>query len=256
MNIKMIVSDLDHTLLRNDNTISGFTLNVLEEFKNRGGKIVLATGRNQNNAKKYEAMVHADGLVCLNGSVASCEDEILYEKYMDERKVKELVDELLKIENSNLAIAYPTKILTNNKKFVKEEVRDYCDFNEFPIMEIQKISCFTENTEAVRNINFDLYDCRMIENASESDYFVIMQKDIDKINGITQICKHFNLTLDEVAAFGDDFNDCTMLVACGIGVAVENASEHVKLIANEVCESNESDGVAKWIKKNCLEEIK
>lgn len=55
-----------------------------------------------------------------------------------------------------------------------------------------------------------------------------------------------------MVAFGDDFNDIGMLKLCGKGIAMENAIQQVKDIADEICPSNENDGLAKWIEKHCL----
>ena len=62
-----------------------------------------------------------------------------------------------------------------------------------------------------------------------------------------------NTTCSGIAAFGDDFNDIGMLRLCGTGIAMENAIEEVKGVADEVCASNEKDGVAEWIEKNLLQ---
>ena len=53
-----------------------------------------------------------------------------------------------------------------------------------------------------------------------------------------------------MVAFGDDFNDIGMLQFCGKGIAMKNAIPEVKAIADEICLSNEEDGVAKWITEN------
>ena len=55
-----------------------------------------------------------------------------------------------------------------------------------------------------------------------------------------------NLPPEKTAAFGDDFNDIGMLKFCGIGVAMGNAIAEVKSIADDVCLTNDEDGLAKW----------
>ena len=52
--------------------------------------------------------------------------------------------------------------------------------------------------------------------------------------------------------FGDDFDDAESMQLCGLGVAVENAIPEVKAVADEVAESNDADGVAKWIETHVL----
>ena len=76
------------------------------------------------------------------------------------------------------------------------------------------------------------------------------QKAATKEKAIEELCRHLNIESSQIAAFGDDFNDIGMLKLCGKGIAMENAIEEVKNAADQVCASNEKDGVAKWIEDN------
>ena len=58
--------------------------------------------------------------------------------------------------------------------------------------------------------------------------------------------------INSFVAFGDDVNDIDMVQRCGIGVAVSNAIDAVKEVADYICDSNDDDGVAKWIELNLL----
>ena len=64
--------------------------------------------------------------------------------------------------------------------------------------------------------------------------------------------EQFNVSLNEVAAFGDDRNDIEMLRICGIKVAVTNALDEVKAVADYVCGDCDEDGVAKWLEEYVL----
>ena len=81
---------------------------------------------------------------------------------------------------------------------------------------------------------------------------MIMRKEATKSNGINYLAKLYGIDIKDVIAFGDDYNDVDMLKFCGIGVCVKNAVNDAKEVADEVCETNENDGVAKWIVKNVL----
>ena len=64
------------------------------------------------------------------------------------------------------------------------------------------------------------------------------------------IANEFNIDKSEIVAFGDDMNDKEMLVSMGSGVAMGNAIEEVKVIADYICDTNDNDGVAKWLDEN------
>ena len=65
-------------------------------------------------------------------------------------------------------------------------------------------------------------------------------------------CVMIRLYPSEIVSFGDDTNDIDLLDFCGISVAMENALDNVKKSANEICDTNENDGVAKWLEENVL----
>ena len=82
---------------------------------------------------------------------------------------------------------------------------------------------------------------------SDIPWYKLSKKAATKEKAIEELCRHMNITSSEIAAFGDDFNDIGMLKLCGKGIAMQNAIEEVKNAADEVCETNENDGVAKYI---------
>jgi hydroxymethylpyrimidine pyrophosphatase-like HAD family hydrolase len=73
-----------------------------------------------------------------------------------------------------------------------------------------------------------------------------------KWRAVQEVMSHYEIGEDEVVVFGDDVNDLEMVRECKVGVAVMNAIDEVKAVAKHICESNEDDGVAKWLKKNVL----
>lgn len=87
---------------------------------------------------------------------------------------------------------------------------------------------------------------------SENRIAMIMNKQATKANGIQLLAQRHGITMDQVAAFGDDYNDIDMLQACGIGIAVANALDAVKETADEICETNDNDGVTRWIEAHLL----
>ena len=66
------------------------------------------------------------------------------------------------------------------------------------------------------------------------------------------IANEFNIDKSEIVAFGDDMNDKEMLVSMGSGVPMGNAIEEVKMIADYICDTNDNDGVAKWLDENII----
>ena len=84
---------------------------------------------------------------------------------------------------------------------------------------------------------------------SDIPWYKLSKKGATKEKAIDALCKHLELSPLQIAAFGDDFNDIGMLKLCGKGIAMSNAIDEVKAIADKICLSNEEDGVAKCIAK-------
>ena len=243
----MIILDLDKTLLNSENQISKYTLNVLNEYRNHGGKIVIATGRAITRSKKYYEQISACGLITLNGSVTYYDNEIIAQTPINKDKVYDMIQKLLTIEGMSMAVCYPDYMITSNKKYEVPGVNDYCDMKQFSLDEIQNIKAFSDNYEAMDAIDYDYYGCKKITSQKEDGFHVIACKDVDKVNGIKVLCNHLGIKLENTIAFGDDYNDLEMLKHCGIGVAMENASEMVKDVADKITLSNNEDGVGVWL---------
>ena len=79
---------------------------------------------------------------------------------------------------------------------------------------------------------------------------MVMNKKARKRNAVAEIARHFAVSLADVVAFGDDYNDIEMLRDCGTGVAVGNAISDVKAVADYIIDSNDEYGVAKWLEEN------
>ena len=89
-------------------------------------------------------------------------------------------------------------------------------------------------------------------NVSRDGLAMIMHKEATKSNGILAIADEFNISKNEIIAFGDDVNDKEMFLNCGLSVAMDNAIDEIKRMADYICESNDNDGVAKYLENSIL----
>ena len=87
---------------------------------------------------------------------------------------------------------------------------------------------------------------------SKVNFLEIVAPHVSKGETLAFMGERLGIGLEDMVSFGNSENDISMLQATGHSVAVGNAEEHVKTIAKEVCDTNEKDGVAKWIEANVL----
>jgi len=76
---------------------------------------------------------------------------------------------------------------------------------------------------------------------------MVMHKDALKSKAVAALAEYWNIERREIVAFGDDMNDIDLLKWCGTGVAMGNALDEVKAAADDMCDTNDNDGIAKWL---------
>lgn len=269
MNIKMIALDLDRTLLRDDKSISEYTLKILDECKKRGIIIAIASARPRRAANVIANIIDCDKIVCLNGALVTIGDEIIATNKIDGKLAHELILKIIKrYPNSKVSAEINDYIHVNfdlNEVFTKASNIIRTDFSEVfkntietsfenDIADVDKIIFSVENEDEISEIQSMLPE-GLYTSIANGYLLQILSERATKLNGVKALADYYNISIDEIAAFGDDFDDIGMIKECGYGVAVENAIEDVLKVAKYITKSNENDGVAKWIEKNILKTI-
>jgi Cof subfamily protein (haloacid dehalogenase superfamily) len=254
MPIRMIVTDLDGTLLRKDKTISEYTESVFQQCRDMGIITVLATARPIRAVKMLNLDWLFDASIFHNGAVVYVGEMNTMRFGVSPEAIKEIVDTAFTTNKSaKICIEIDDRLYGNydpSDLWPGIEIT-ITDFSDLPAMPADKVifpmTTMMELNEVARTLPNNLY----IE-MSENTVGMIMNKDATKSKAIKHLSEHFGIPLSDVAAFGDDYNDIEMLRECGIGVAVENAIEEVRAVADYLCDSSDSDGVAKWLEGNAL----
>jgi hypothetical protein len=217
--IKMIVTDLDGTLLRDDKTTSWRNIEALAKCRERGVKVVFATGRGYRS--KVVPPEWFDGWVRTNGAYACAGETVVYQR-------------AILRETSRSIVAACEKQGMNVEPREDEDIL---------ILDMKP-----GDAEFIHSVlPDDLYLIVLRDSFGQ-----IMHKDATKSNGAAALAAHWGIAREEVAAFGDDLNDIDLLQWAGTGVAMANALEVVKTAADTVTLSNEEDGFAVWIEGNVL----
>jgi Cof subfamily protein (haloacid dehalogenase superfamily) len=266
--IKVIISDLDGTLLNSDHSISDYTKSVFQELHNQNYLIIVATGRHHLDAMSIiDNLKFPVYLVTSNGArIHSPQKELLYSFDIKGEAVKSVLS--LDINPEITTVLFKESVWQTsktNKKlnaFQKEmvyppEVVDFSDLDDYSAIKI----FFTHDNH---DLLVELKN-RILENHSNvfSHAFSLpiclefMDKSVDKSVAISRILEKEGFTFDEAISFGDGFNDEKMLDTAGIGLIMENAPDNLKskLPHLEVISSNNEDGVAKYL-ATFLKEIK
>ena len=266
--LKVIAIDIDGTLLNSKKELTERTRLVLKKAQEEGQIVVLATGRPSCGvsafAEKLELSKYNGYVLSYNGgSIVNCQSgESVFHSTLDPRFIPELYKDT---SNRGAAIlSYEGEsIVTENAdcKYVEIESRvnnipikkvdNFVDAITFPIVKCLALG----DPELMAELEIEMkekYGDKLSIFRSEPFFIEIASPKIDKGESLDRLMKHLGMTKDNLIAFGDGFNDLTMIEYAGVGVAMSNAQDVVKNIANIIALSNEEDGVADTIEKLIL----
>ena len=249
--IKMVVTDLDGTFLQSDESISGRTISAFKRCRERGLKLAYATGRGATSTMIVPSELF-DGFVRCNGAVTHDGNKLVQSSLIDIDAVRPLL--LAFVKNGFEIVAECSGVhcstfnVTERWKWLIES--KIVDFNTFSgrAEKIYSPSACVEVRELLATYTPPDY----YSNSSNDGFSFIMHKDATKSKGVSALANRWGIKSDEIVAFGDDTNDIYLLEYCGIGVAMGNALDNIKAAANEICDTNNNDGVAKWLEENLL----
>ena len=259
--IKMIVTDLDRTLLHTDKTISAYSAAVFARCRDIGIKIVFATARPKRAVTHFCDIIPIDALILHNGALVYVGDEILVHHGISPamrdgimRAISRDVPEaFMSVEIDDLL--HVNFDMPDQWRGVAFKRTALADLPDRPADKIILGSALFGHAAALNKVQLQKYipDELYIESTSDQPPIeMIMNRNATKWNAIQTISAHFGINTTEIVAFGDDFNDILMLQGCGVGVAVANAIDEAKAVADHICGANDDDGVAGWLEGNVL----
>jgi len=255
----MIATDLDWTLLRSDSTISDYTLSVLRKCRARGIKIVPATARS-GISELPELFDLIDGVVSSNGAAVYDGNKLIFGRDMTMVNMRDLIvaatDAGVKIIVEGSVGSFYASFKTEDS-WVNQWVHT-CETVDFGVLDtslryVFAIADTAEETEATERVLSELLPHDLcLQGRADGRLMVFTHKAAIKSKGLAVLAERWEIDRVEIIAFGDDTIDIDLLEYCGIGVAVENALDEVKNAADHICESNDNDGVAKWLEQHVL----
>lgn len=256
--IKLIAADLDGTLLNNNKEISKYNQKILKKLINDYNvQLILSSGRPYESIKKYnEILNNKNNSIIFNGaSIVDENGEVIYRKIIDKDSSKSIIELTKKYnvcihvyENGKYIISddnFPIKsyVQREKKRIVTVGLENIVDY------EFDKILILGERDildKLKKEIDYNLY---VHSCYSGFNFLEIISKDSSKGNSLKFICESKGINPNNVAAFGDNFNDIEMIEYAGVGVAMANAEEEVKQKADYIALSNDKDGVGKFLSK-------
>lgn len=275
MAVKLIMTDLDGTLFKNDHeSISERNVNALKKAQEKGIKICIATGRTKSLIFDAVALVpFADYIITSNGAVTydAKTDEIITSQLLSAEKSKKVFEIInahsltheIYFEGECFLDGYSAKLYNYGNisahylKVLKDKANVVPNLSEH-IGEkgVEKINIMHVVGDELQEIKDSFLNIGGIYVTSSIPENLEMNNiNANKGYALSALCRILNISENEVMAFGDSGNDCEMLRTAGYSFATANAWDEAKKAAKSVTLSNEDDGVAVQIEKY-LESIK
>lgn len=255
--MKLLLFDLDGTLLDDDKNISERTLTAIEKCRQEGMLLGVSTSRSEQNSLTFLAELNPDILISSGGALVKYRNERIYSAEISAEKTKQMIEVARKICGEDCEIAIDTidshfwnyKIdpKMQDKSWGDSIYTDFRDFNQAALKICVEI--FDLNKAEELKAALSDYDCVRF---SDGCWYKFTKNGVTKENAIHEICSACNIRLTDMIAFGDDFADIGMLKMCGIGVAMGNAIDEVKEAADIVIGNNHEDGIAQYLENVIL----
>lgn len=270
----LIVADLDGTLLHDAPTfeerfISQRTVDTIGRMHEAGYRFAIATARPVSTGYTYAERLPVDAYVYLNGAL------IDFEPGASDYDL--LTSGATPTDGHLLRIGFPSSRACEVCRFLLDElpglkvgiVMDDVRYTNFDVSvywktQTWRMTDFTDVPEGVADkiIVFPSPEQwgtlgRLVPqdfevSISEGSMWMLMNPLANKRQALRTLCERMDVPLSSTVSFGDDLIDIDMLEASGKGVAVANANPKVLDIADEICPSNDEDGVAQWIERHIL----
>ncbi|QOP44892.1 HAD-IIB family hydrolase [Sulfurimonas paralvinellae] len=268
------ITDLDHTFLRSDLSLSDYTKKIWNSYENEA-ILGIATARTYKKTVQFlEGVYISAPMILLDGAlIATMDKKIIDTKFIAKDAADTIIDEgarlgiypfVLSLVDEKLgeAFSYSTTLNAYQQEIIKryanddhtEAFRDLRakerNFKVVYMAEEMLLEALKQNLEAIFG---DELKYILAPEAYMGCYFLtILHKDADKSHGIKSVSEAVGFDLDKLTVFGDNLNDIGMFELANRSVAVANAQEDVKEKADIVLEhTNDEDGVARY-----LEELK
>lgn len=271
MKYKLLVCDFDGTLYTDDFKVTQNTIDAVEKYKQAGGKFVIATGR------LYQAIKPFAQLFNLTDEIVTYQGSGVYDIKTDSIILSNEIENKLAIKLYQYVYAtygeITSPILFYEDKCIVEEENEYnkifsqivkvpltCVNKKLDIyvadnnIDARKI-LFLADEKFIRHIINDLinkFGDQLNVNQSSKALLECVNINASKANAIKWIAEKYNINQDEICAIGDSENDNSMIEYAGLGVAMGNAMEITKKVADYICDTNNNDGVAKFIEQVIL----
>lgn len=266
--IKVVVSDLDGTLLKKDFQLSNASIQTIKQLQKQKIQFLPASGRSYGD---IISIFYPHGILCgaieVNGAqVRNTQGETLCTYPLDHNMVEQCMqvmaayDLSLQVFTSDYVYAYPDvqQVQHDMEEVISHNMGKQIRIDTLPLYEkdtcmhsILKLETMSRDKEKLKQCHQDLQAyAKLAVSSSVPGNLEITNVSANKANALFYLLQQMHVTKEEVLIFGDSMNDASLFLTFPYTIAVDNAHPWIKEHAYAICPSNEEDGVAIWLKEH------
>lgn len=262
---KLILCDVDGTLIDSTQSITPAFGKLKELISENNLCFSLASGRSLECLQMYADELEIKSPILINnGAGARADGQILWDEFFPPLCVKDAVLAADKLDMAIFMCWGDKETVFRHNAYVQNEIERYHRYNwfyiplesEWPSLKLERVMItdpqrpgrideilpylepYADEIEIIR------YDARHVD---------VMKKGVSKGGAIRRLANHLGIEMEDIMAIGDGVNDTEMLSMVGTGVAVGNANEALKEIADYVCTGKNTYGVIEAVRKFCAD---
>ena len=255
--IKMLVLDIDGTIFRKDFTATDRVKNTLKKLVRDGIKVVLCTGRMYAATKSIaQELGLCTPVICYQGGLVRNfyeNDDVLLENNMDTELARDVIKELKKRNiffnfyiNDVLMVEHDSYLVQQyvDARNIEYKIVGSCE--DMDLTGLNKILAIDDDVKLIENLQKEMaekYKDKLYVIRSTPRFCEFSSTEATKGNAVRFLADKWGIKKEEIMACGDQDNDIEMLLAAGIKVAMGNATDDLKKIADYVTETVDNDGV-------------
>ncbi|WP_338985321.1 Cof-type HAD-IIB family hydrolase [Spiroplasma endosymbiont of Diplazon laetatorius] len=269
--VKLIALDVDGTLVKKKNLVSKVNIKAINEAREQGVKICIATGRNISRAMKVAKAIGIDlaheYVITLNGGATykyegTAKPKLIEEHLFELEDFKIIYDKAKEYKLSTFSYAKDPGVSYVVKKnlftYVLKKVsgRKLVKYNRDTITDTSYKIIIYGNKKGIAKIKEDLkpkeYEMFSWSYVPHSSNIEVNPKGVDKLYALQNVAKEYGIDAKDIMFFGDGDNDMRAIKWVGHGIAMGNSKKDLKEIAKNQTKSNKKHGVGYYIKKELL----
>lgn len=263
-NVRLVASDMDHTLLTEDNKLPEGFGGYVDRLYEKKIHFIAASGRPMYSLKEmfteYEDRM---GFISDNGALIEADGKIIYKNLIPEADYKKMIQFVRSQEVGIplLCALDSVYILKEHKCYESIYKRffskiSYVDDLQLVSSEANKFTVFFPEHDAKEYLNTvysNEFGRQYHVTIGGDEWIDIMNEGINKGSAIKVLAEYYELSLDQTMAFGDTYNDIEMLRIANFSYVMKNASEEMKQYGKYQADSNQNYGVLKVLDKLLIE---